>query len=419
MYNSAMTSEKQNLWYSEDELRALLGGPENEFVERKRGFDEKESRSVLQTVCAFANDFPERGRPGVVFVGADNKSGKPIAGRIEEKLLNQLAGLREDPKFSAPLVLNPSRVSGEDGEIAALQVAPSNSPPIKFRQRVYIRTGASTRAAIWEEECQLSEMRLGRNPPFDISPFPRARLDDLNLAFFREEYLPAMWDAETLQENNREITAQLAAAKMIARDEGERSIPTVLGLLILGRQTRDFLPGAYVQFLRIDSNELDSDPVDEEMISGTILEVARRLREKLRAHNRVRVEYVNIPEEKRQHMYPESALLQVAYNALMHRRYKGTNAPVRVYWFNNRIEIDNPGGLHGEVRTRKDKFPNAGNDYRNPNLAEAMKALGLVQKFGSGLGLAKQALEKNGNPPMEWDRGALEVHVHCTLRPAS
>ena len=406
-------------WYGEAELRELLGGPENEFVERKRGFDEAGSRGLLQTVCAFANDYPERGKPGVIFIGADNNSGRPVAGQIEEGLLNQLAGLREDPKFSAPLVLNPSRVSGEGGEVAALQVAPSNSPPIKFRQRAYIRTGASTRAATWEEESRLSEMRQGRNPPFDIAPFPRACLDDLNLSFFREEYLRATVDAEILQANDREITAQLAAAKMVVRDEGGDSVPTVLGLLILGRQTLDFLPGAYIQFLRIDGDELGSDPVDEAVISGTIAEMARNLRQKLRAHNRVRVEYVNVPLERRKWMYPETALLQVAHNAIMHRRYEGTNAPVRVYWYNNRIEIDNPGGLHGEVRVRKDDFPNAGCDYRNPNLAEAMKALSLVQKFGSGLILARQVLEKNGNPPMEWDRNSLDTHVHCTLRPTS
>ena len=418
MYNSAMTSEKQNLWHSEDELRALLRGPENEFVERKRGFDEEGSKGVLQTVCAFANDYPDQGKPGVVFIGADDKSGKPLFQSVEEKLLNQLAGLREDPKFSAPLVLNPSRIFGEGGEVAALQVAPSKSPPVKFRQRAYIRVGASTRAAKWEEEGRLSEMRLGRNPPFDISPFRRAGLDDLNLLFFREEYLPALVDADILRANNRAVTAQLAHAKMIARDEGERSIPTVLGLLILGRKTRDFLPGAYVQFLRINGDQLGSDPVDEEAISGTVAEVVRRLREKLRAHNRVRVEYVNVPLEKRRWMYPESALLQVVHNAIMHRQYGDTNAPVRVHWFDDRIEIDNPGGLHGSVRRRKDEFPDAGSDYRNPNLAEAMKALNIVQQFGSGLELAKQALEKNGNPPMEWDRKGLDVHVRCTLRPA-
>ena len=405
-------------WYSEDELRALLSAPESEFVERKRGFDEAGSKGVLQTVCAFANDYPERGKPGVIFIGVGDKDGKPVARSVEEKLLNQLAGLRDDPKFSAPLALLSTRVGCDDGEAAALQVAPSNSPPIKFQERVYIRTGASTRAATWEEERQLSEMRLRRNRPFDISPLPQAELGDLNLSFFREEYLPATVAPDILAANNREITAQLAAAKMIVRDEGERSVPTVLGMLILGRKTRDFLPGAYVQFLRIDSDELDSDPVDEEAIFGTIPEIARRLRDKLISHNRVRVEYVNVPEEKRHWLYPETALLQVAYNAILHRRYEGTNAPVRVYWYNNRIEIDNPGGLHGEVRARMADFPNAGCDYRNPNLAEAMKALNLVQQFGSGLGLAKDALEKNGNPPMEWDREVLDTHICCILRPA-
>ena len=40
-------------------------------------------------------------------------------------------------------------------------------------------------------------------------------------------------------------------------------------------------------------------------------------------------------------------------------------------------------------------------DYRNPHLAEAMKNLGYVQKFGLGIQLARQELQKNGNPPLE------------------
>ena len=216
-------------WYSEDELRDLLRGPENEFVERKAGFDEAGSTGALRTVCAFANDYPERGKPGVIFVGADDKDGKPVARSVGEELLNQLAGLGRDPKFSAPLVLLPTRVSCDGGEAAALQVAPSDSPPIKFRQRAYVRVGAGTQAATFDQERRLSEMRPRRNPPFDVSPFPQARLDDLNLSFFREEYLPATVDAETLLANDRAITAQLAAAKMIARDDGDRSVPHRFG----------------------------------------------------------------------------------------------------------------------------------------------------------------------------------------------
>lgn len=41
-------------------------------------------------------------------------------------------------------------------------------------------------------------------------------------------------------------------------------------------------------------------------------------------------------------------------------------------------------------------------DYRNPHLAEAMKNLGYVQRFGLGIPLAHQQLKKNGNPPLEF-----------------
>ena len=404
-------------WYSEDELRALAGGPEGELVEWKSGFDDMGSKSLRKTVCAFANDLRGDGKPGVIFVGIRD-DGSLSGAEIGDSLMKNLAAILDDNKFSAPLDLRPAPLAYNGGNIAALQVMPFPSPPVRYDKEVYVRVGPATSKANETHLQTLNERRRHRDIPSDIRPVESASLDDLNLSFFREVYLPAMIDAETLRANNREITAQLAAAKMIVRDEGDRSVPTVLGMLILGRQTRDFLPCAYVQFLRIDSDELDSDPVDEKVICGTIPEIVHRLRDKLSAHNRVRVEYVNVPEEKRHWLYPETALLQVAYNAILHRRYEGTNAPVRVYWYNNRIEIDNPGGLHGEVRAHMGDFPNAGCDYRNPNLAEAMKTLNLVQRFGSGLGLARDALEKNGNPPMEWNRKVLGTHFCCILRPA-
>jgi ATP-dependent DNA helicase RecG len=40
--------------------------------------------------------------------------------------------------------------------------------------------------------------------------------------------------------------------------------------------------------------------------------------------------------------------------------------------------------------------------YRNPNLAEAMKNLDIIQHFGYGIQLARAALANNGNPPPEF-----------------
>ena len=92
----------------------------------------------------------------------------------------------------------------------------------------------------------------------------------------------------------------------------------------------------------------------------------------------------------------------------MHRSYEGTNSPSRVYWFNDRIEIHSPGGAFGVVT--RENFGQPGiTDYRNPNLAEAMKVLGFVQKFGVGIVTAQKALKDNGNPLAEFQVDASVV----------
>ena len=85
------------------------------------------------------------------------------------------------------------------------------------------------------------------------------------------------------------------------------------------------------------------------------------------------------------------------------------------YWFDDRIEFLNPGGPYGNVTVQNFGEPGL-TDYRNPNLAEAMRVLGLVQRFGAGLNVARRELAANGNPPLEFD--ANPNYVRVTVRPA-
>jgi len=85
-------------------------------------------------------------------------------------------------------------------------------------------------------------------------------------------------------------------------------------------------------------------------------------------------------------------------NAIMHRFYQ-SNAPVRFYWFDDRVEVQNPGGLYGGATP--ENFPRQ-NAYRNPVVASAMKMLGYVHTFGSGVLKAQEAIVRNGNPPAEF-----------------
>ncbi len=112
--------------------------------------------------------------------------------------------------------------------------------------------------------------------------------------------------------------------------------------------------------------------------------------------------------------YPLAALQQLGRNAIMHRAYEGTNAPVHVYWFDDRIGIRNPGGPYGVVTTETFGQPGVG-DYRNPNLAEAMRVLGLVQRFGAAIPTVRRELAANGNPPVEFM--TTQAQVLCRVRP--
>jgi ATP-dependent DNA helicase RecG len=224
-------------------------------------------------------------------------------------------------------------------------------------------------------------------------------LNELNRLLFEEEYLPNAFAPDVVAANDRTYEQKLAATKMVAF--AESPTPTVLGVLVLGKMPRDWLPGAYVQFLRIDGREW-SDPVtDEAVIDGPLAQILRRVDEKIEAHNPVEVDIASRNTEIRASPYPKVALQQLIRNAIMHRTYEGTNAPVRMFWFADRIEIMNPGGPYGAVT--KENFGRPGvTDYRNPHLAEAMKVMGFVQRFGIGIQTAQAELQKNGNPPLEY-----------------
>jgi ATP-dependent DNA helicase RecG len=97
--------------------------------------------------------------------------------------------------------------------------------------------------------------------------------------------------------------------------------------------------------------------------------------------------------------YPEWALRELLMNAVMHRNYD-SNTPIRFYAFSDHIEIQSPGGLYGEATP--ENFPTR-NSYRNPVIAEAMKSLGFVNRFGYGVQRAQALLAQNGNPPADFD----------------
>jgi ATP-dependent DNA helicase RecG len=158
---------------------------------------------------------------------------------------------------------------------------------------------------------------------------------------------------------------------------------------------------AYVSFIRFGGPELASEVITAHDLHGPLPRLMSQIDELLRLHIMTRIDITSADKELQYPDYPLPALLQIVRNAVMHRSYEGTNAPVRIYWYTDRVEIISPGGPFGRVTAENFGEPGA-NDYRNPHLAEAMRILGFAQQFGVGIQIARDALARNGNPPPEF-----------------
>ena len=398
---------------TDEDLARLLSEGESDRVEFKESLGGGTREAIREAICAFANDLPRHGKPGVLFVGVRD-SGEVTGLSVTDELLQQLAGIKTEGNI-VPLpsmTVEKRTLGGKD--VAVITVQPSDSPPVRFRGSVRVRVGPRRGVATAQDERSLNEKRRFGDIPFDIQPVPSSRLSDLNLTQFENEYLVQAFAPEVLESNERSAQERLAATKMVASPA--EPTPTVLGILVLGKNPQDFLPGAYVQFLKLDGTDLSDDIIDSENIGGTIPDMLRRLDEKLNAHNRIAVDLTSDRLEQRTSLYPIPAIQQITRNAVMHRTYESTNAPVRVSWFSDRIEILSPGGPFGAVTA--DTFGQHGiTDYRNPNLAEAMRTLGFVQRFGVGIPTARRLLKEAGLPEPEFLTP--ENHVLATIRAVS
>ncbi len=390
------------------ELESLLDDLESDRVERKGSFSD--SDRIRQAVCAFANDLPGHNLPGVLFIGVDDR-GNPTGLAITDQLLQNLASMRDDGNILPLPSLDVQKQTLKGKEIAVVLVHPSDATPVKYRGTIWIRSGPRRGIANQDDERRLSEKRRHRDLPADIRPVGSAELNVLDELLFRRTYLPAAVSAELIEQNQRTLEHQLIASKFA--HPGPPVRPTLLGVLAVGKSPTDWVPGAYVQFLRVDGAALGEPVKDSRELRGPLPDLLAAIEELLRANIQTSVDLTSGPVEIRRPDYPIAALQQIIRNAILHRSYENTNAPVRLYWFSDRVEVQNPGGPYGQVTKQNFGQPGA-YDYRNPNLAAVMKELGYVQRFGYGIPTARQEMARNGNPPPEFQ--VEDAHVAVILR---
>lgn len=198
--------------YTDIELEAMLTDLESDRVERKESFKGDAPQKVREAVCAFANDLPNYQQAGVIFIGVTDQ-GEPAALAITDEILTQLADIKSDGNILPPPTLTVTKRTLLGTTVAVILVLPSDSPPVRYRGRIYIRIGPRRGIASAQDERILNEKRRFCDLPFDVQPVPSATRSDLNRRFFEEEYLPSAFAPDILAANERTYEQRLAAPK--------------------------------------------------------------------------------------------------------------------------------------------------------------------------------------------------------------
>ena len=392
-----------------NELQELLHSTETYRVERTTSTGDMDK--FQEAICAFSNDLPNSRKNGYLIIGAHD-NGTLSGLKVDDALLKKIAGIRSDGNILPLPIMSVERFEFPDGDLLVAEVSPSLLPPVRYRGRTFVRIGPRRDIATEAEERILLERRTSYMATFDAMPCLGATINDVDVNYIKQDYLPQVIDTEVLASDKRDMKEQLASIHLY---DLTHDCPTNAAIILFGNNPRHFLPGFYIQYVRFAGKAIGGQVLNEKRFQGPLYRLLPEL--ELFVSNAIitqRPVAISLFREKAVINYPNNALRELLMNACMHRDYQ-SNMPVRLYQFDDHIEIMNAGGLYGEARP--ENFPTV-NDYRNPIIAEAMKEMKYVNMFNQGIRRVQEMLRENNNEEAVFDVSKLtvfEVNVFSTV----
>ena len=386
---------------------------EHERVEAKSASEV--GRSVLETVCAFANE-PGLGG-GWILLGVE---------REEDALFPayQPVGVLDPDKISADLAsqcrstfnttIRPSisteNIHGKNVLVVFVPEAQAQEKPVFFQSKG-LPKGAFRRIGSTDQKCtedDLAIMYQGRGAEtFDASIIPDAEMDDIEseaLLDYRATREDANPDAEELRWSDQELLQALGAIKRNAQSEWK---PTVAGIILFGKRTalRRLFPMTRVDYIRVAGKEWLADPglrFETTELRDPIFRLIRRTQAAILDDL---PKTFGLAEGDLQRSdtpaIPQKVIREALVNALMHRNYR-SNMPIQIIRYANRIEIRNPGFS----LKSPEHLGEPGSDPRNPKIAAVLHETRFAETKGSGIRVMRDLMDQAGlTPPLfESDR---------------
>jgi ATP-dependent DNA helicase RecG len=350
------------------ELLAIIGRNEDGLNQFKANVTNE--TSLAQEMVAFSNS-----AGGTLFIGVSDDGTFSGLTREDMGRLNQLTSNAASQHIRPPINPQTENIATPEGLVMRIVVPDGIAKPYMDKNGViWVKSGSDKRKATSREEIQRLYQRAGLIHGDEI-PVPGLTIADLDSDYFKTFFVKNF--GETVEGQELSLPSLLENMNLV-----KENVFNVSGALLFAKNPSFKLPAFIVKAIAFPGNEIhETDYIDSGDLTGKIADVFQKSMSFVLGNirNIQANRNVNAPGEPE---IPRITLEELIANALIHRDYF-VIASVRLFVFNDRVEIISPGHLPNNLTVENIKRGNS--NIRNPILASYATKILPYRGLGSGI----------------------------------
>lgn len=375
----------------------LLRQDEGKTFEIKR--DLSSPTRIIKTIIAFANT-----AGGTLVIGIEDKNKHLVGVKNPLDCEERIASILFD-NIEPKIIPDIETIAWRDTYLIKIEVFPSMTRPhfykkVGLSKGTYIRVGSTNRLA---DTPMIQELQRSlRLTSFDEEPCSDVSSEDIDFRAAAECFAKI----KKLKRSDLHVLS-------ILRKQNSTEVPTNGGALLFGKKRLELFPDAWIQLGRFHGNKKDKI-TDTTTITSYPAMAVDEVMNFVEKHAQMGIEITSTIHKKRWSV-PLIAIREAVINAIVHADYTQKGSPIRLAWFDDRIEIENPGLLLFGL-TIEDLLGHI-SKIRNRVIAKTFFKLGLIEQWGSGIGRIISECEKSGLQPPKFEELATHFRVTIYLTP--
>lgn len=343
---------------------------EGQYFERKNA--KIAPKDIVKHLIGFANAGGGMFVIGIEDDGQITGFTKPKAHTIAQ-YLHAVQTLQKMPIAYHYEVMAVQNSDGKPDELLVFHIEPSFNRVIEADDgSAYLRSKDQTLLLRYEQRRQLEYDKGQRN--FEDEIVPDADFSDLDMALL-EEYKAQLNSTSDIQE--------ILYARNLINKSGQI---TNAGILLFGNNPSRYFPNARIRVLKYDGTTQKTGSelniIKEFQLEGAIPRLIVQARQVVASQLR---EFQTLDKNGnfiKMDEYPEFAWFEGIVNALTHRNYAFLGDHIRVFIYDNRLEIFSPGKLPNIVTLENMRHTRYS---RNPRIARTLFEFGWVKELNEGV----------------------------------